>query len=122
MLEQLVFNDLFFHTVTIIAAIVVIFVQTVNKVVTINKAWVKQVISWVFAIALTIGFYFGKFLYFSTVESGSSYSIFMIVFCGLFTGLVSNGIYDIPAIKAFLDKIFNMPKFDENGNYIEKKK
>lgn len=122
MLGQLIFNDLFFYTVTIIAAVVVFLVQTVNKVVLVKQAWVKQLISWLFSLGLTVAFYFAGLLYFSTIEVGSQMSITMLIFCGIFTGLVSNGIYDIPAIKAFLDMIFKMPKFDEDGNYIEKKK
>lgn len=119
MLGELIFNDLFFYTVSILALIVPFLVQSVNKAIVIKENWVKQLISWVLAIALTLGFYFGKLLYFAE-NNGDQHSIWMVVFCGLFVGLISNGIYDIPAIKAFLDKIFNMPKFDKDGNLITK--
>lgn len=120
-MEMSIFNDLFFYTVAMISGIVLFLVQLVNSKIVITKGWVKWTISWSLSLALTLAAYFCKVLYFATPEFAKGFDIAALLTCIVSVGLVANGIYDIPVIKQFLNKILSVPKFDENGNIIEKK-
>lgn len=78
------------------------------KLFGITTNWVKQVISWVVAIALAFLAYAIGMLP-AMAEPAWLY----VLIQGVCIGLVSNGIYDIPAIKKLYERIFHLRKRDE---------
>ena len=67
----------------------------------ITKGIWPQIVAWVIGSLLSIGAYYLQIIQFGEpVWLG-------VVMLAIVVGLSSNGIYDIPTIKAFVDKWFN---------------
>lgn len=80
---------------TAIVAFTTVITQIINEKLNPNGVW-KQVVSWVVAIALTVGTYFlGTYEY-----AGSPW--ISVPLTGLVVGLVSNGVYDIPTFQGWI--------------------
>ena len=69
----------------------------------VNGFW-PQLVSWITGSVLSVGAWF-----FELVAVGEPTWVAVIVLCGV-VGLSSNGIYDIPTIKNFIDKRFTSKK------------
>lgn len=101
------FTENFWATASVLAAMSTALAGVVNGILNPNGTW-KQVIAWVISILLTIGGYFGGII---TVAEPAWLSL---VLTGLVVGLVSNGLYDIPSIKAWIASWFTL------GNVINR--
>lgn len=89
------FNENFWATATILASMSTSLTGVVNHLLNPNRIW-KQVIAWLISIALTIG---GYFLNVITVADPIWLTLTLT---GVFVGLASNGIYEIPVIKKWV--------------------
>lgn len=66
----------------------------------IEKAWLKQLLSWVFGAGFSVGAWALKLLTFGN-------PVWVGVVClAVVVGLASNGFYDIPTIKNFINSWF----------------
>ena len=92
------FTENFWATVTVLVGLVMTITNAINNRFTINRTW-KQVVSWAVSIILTVGTYF---LGLTTVGNPTWLSL---ILTGLAVGLVSNGVYDIEAIKELVKKL-----------------
>jgi len=86
-------------TVALLTAFLATFV---NGLLKITKNFPKQLIAWLVAIVLVVGSDILNFGY------AKDLPILIAVLNGLGAGLVSNGVFDIPVIKAILDAIGNL--------------
>ena len=72
----------------------------INQGLKIEKAWLKQLISWVLGSGLSVGAWALKVLTFGTPAWLGIVCLCVVV------GLASNGFYDIPTIKNFINSWF----------------
>lgn len=93
------FTENFWATAAALGTVATMIAGAVNEKLNPNSIW-KQVIAWVISVGLTVG---GYFLGFVTVAEPSWLTL---TATGIVVGLVSNGVYDIPAMKAFIKKVF----------------
>ena len=94
------FTENFWATAASLGTVATMISGLINGWLNPNKVW-RQVIAWVVSIALTVG---GYFLNLVVVADPVWLTL---TATGLIVGLVSNGIYDIPVIEAFIAKIFH---------------
>lgn len=95
-----------FSTLGGLAALTVVITGFINKTFKVEKDWVKQLISWLVPVVVSVvGFalQLGLFAAFGplTLWTGWVYSILT----GLGVGLISNGLYDINGVQSLLDLI-----------------
>lgn len=100
------FSENFWATCTLIGTLTITCTGFITSKFVIKGFW-KQLISWFISIALTIGTY-----YIGIVEMKDPIWLSMIL-TGLVVGLASNGIYEIPVMKNFIKKLFNIVKDKE---------
>lgn len=93
------FNENFWATAASVGVVSTMISGLIIGKINPNYIW-RQVISWVVAIGLTVGCYFLKLI--QVAEP----TWLTLTATGLIVGLTSNGIYDIPAMKTFIAKIF----------------
>lgn len=93
------FTENFWATAAALGAIGTMISGAINGKLNPNKIW-RQVISWVIGVGLTVGAYFLGFI------NVADPAWLTVTATGIIVGLVSNGEYDIPAIKEFIKKIF----------------
>lgn len=77
-----------------------------NGLLKVTKSFVKQLVAWLVAIILVVGSDLLNFGY------AAEFPILLAVINGFGAGLASNGVFDIPVVKAVLDTIekwFNPP-------------
>lgn len=100
------FNDNFW---CYIAPILIMLTTTassfINQKLKIKKGWLKQVISWLVGSVISILAWAVKI-----VQFGEPAILGIICLC-IIIGLSSNGFYDIPIIRNWLNKFF--PKIEE---------
>lgn len=90
-----------------VAAMATFLGALLNGLLKVTKTFVKQLVVWLVAIAtLVIA---------NLVNMGyaAEFTIWQSLLHGLGAGLVANGIFDIPVVKAimeFIEKLFNKPK------------
>ena len=94
-----IFSEAFWYIATILMAVTVAVSGLFNKLFKASGIW-KQVISWVVGAALSVAAYF-----LGLIQMGDPQWLGVVMLC-IVVGLSSNGIYDIPTIKAFINKIF----------------
>ena len=92
------FSDNFWATCTMLSSITVVITGYINTLLKTNSIW-KQVVSWITSIVLTICGYFAGIVFLNEPVW------LTIIFTGIIVGLSSNGIYDIPKIKSFINNI-----------------
>ena len=100
-----------FATFGSIAAMNVFIVELIVKTFKIEKSWLKQLVSWVIPIAVSIvGFVLnlGMFAQFGGLAEWQGWVYTVLV--GLGMGLTSNGIFDIELVKSLLNAIHNLFK------------
>lgn len=90
------FNENLWLAVYLVAMLTVPITSALNIKLNVETKW-KQIVSWITSFVLT------GILYFTNVFSdlGSWYIVIPVV--GLISGLSSNGIYDIPTIKKYVN-------------------
>lgn len=95
------FADNFWAAAAVLAGIVTPLAGAINERFNIKKFW-KQVIAWVLSIIVTVGAYFAKAV--NVIDP----VYVTLPLLGIVVGLVSNGLYDIPTIKAWIKKLFGI--------------
>ena len=75
-------------------------VELINQGFKVKPAWAKQLISWVMGSGLSVGAWALKVITF-----GNPVWLGVVCLC-VVVGLASNGVYDIPTIKNFVDSWF----------------
>jgi hypothetical protein len=93
------FTENFWATAALLGSMSTAIAGAINGKLNPNAIW-RQVIAWAVAIVLTVGTYF-----LGLIQLANPVWLTMIA-TGLIVGLVSNGVYDIPFIKGFIQRIF----------------
>ena len=93
-----IFSEAFWYIAPILMTVTVAVSGLLNKLFKATAVW-KQIISWLVGAALSVGAYF-----LGLIEMGDPQWLGVVMLC-IVVGLSSNGIYDIPAIRAFINKI-----------------
>ena len=102
--SQMLFTTDFWYMASSLSAVTVFIAGLINgKFNIVNGIW-PQLVSWITGSVLSVGAWF-----FGLVAVGEPTWVAVIVLCGG-VGLSSNGIYDIPTIKNFIDKRFSSKK------------
>ena len=102
--SQMLFTTDFWYMASSLSAVTVFIAGLINgKFNIVNGIW-PQLVSWITGSVLSVGAWF-----FGLVAVGEPTWVAVIVLCGV-VGLSSNGIYDIPTIKNFIDKVFASKK------------
>lgn len=96
----------YFSTLGGVSALNVVVTEMINSAFGIKAGWLKQLISWVCPMLLSIlGFVFGFGIFgaYGTISSVSGW--IYTVLTGLGLGLASNGIYDIEWVQNIIKNI-----------------
>lgn len=96
-----IFSEAFWYIAPILASITVALAGVINGLFKISKGIWPQVVAWVIGAILSVGAYFLK-----VIEMGDPQWLGVIAL-SVVVGLSSNGIYDIPTIKAIVNSWFN---------------
>jgi len=91
--------NLYMGSMAGVAAVTTFLAALLNGLMKVEKKFVKQLVAWFIAILLLVVtdlFNFGF---------AAEFSILKAVLYGVGTGLVANGIFDIPVVKAILDAV-----------------
>ena len=95
-----IFSTSFWYIAPILVALTTSLAGVINQGFKIEKAWLKQLISWVIGSGLSVGAWALNLLSFGT-------PVWLGVVClCVVVGLASNGFYDIPTIKNFVNSWF----------------
>ena len=97
---KLLFTTEFWYMAPSISAVTVFIAGLINGKFNITNGIWPQVVAWATAAILSVASW-----YFGLVPVGTPTWLAVIVLC-VVTGLSSNGIYDIPTIKNFIEKLF----------------
>ena len=95
-----IFSMEFWWIAPILVALTTGLSGVINQGLKIEKAWLKQLISWVIGSGLSVGAWALNLLSF-----GNPIWLGVVCLC-VVVGLASNGFYDIPTIKNFVDSWF----------------
>lgn len=95
-----IFSESFWYMAPILASITVTLTGAINGKFNISNGIWPQVVSWLVGSLLSVGAWFLNF-----VQVGEPTWLSVVMLCAV-VGLSSNGIYDIPVIKEFINKIF----------------
>jgi hypothetical protein len=98
-----IFSESFWYVAPIIVSITMALTQAINTKFNI-QGWYQQLVSWIVAAALAAGAWGLNF-----VSLGTPTWLSLIAFMAV-CGLSSNGVYDVPAIKALIEKWFSIGK------------
>jgi len=93
------FTENFWATAALLGTMATTIAGAINGKLNPNAVW-RQVIAWVVSVGLTVGGYF-----LGLIQLADPVWLTMVA-TGLIVGLVSNGVYDIPAIKSLIQRIF----------------
>lgn len=95
-----IFSESFWWVAPILASLTVALSGVINNLFKITKAIWRQVVAWVVGSALSVAAWALQLIVF-----GDPVWLSIVCLC-VVVGLSSNGIYDIPAIKNFVDNMF----------------
>ena len=96
----------YFSTLGGVSALNVVVTEMINSAFGIKAGWLKQLISWVCPMLLSVlGFVFGFGIFgaYGTISSVSGW--IYTVLAGLGLGLASNGIYDIELVQNIIKNV-----------------
>lgn len=102
--SQMLFTTDFWYMASSLSAVTVFIAGLINSKFNIVNGFWPQLVAWITGSVLSVGAWF-----FELVAVGEPTWVAVIVLCGV-VGLSSNGIYDIPTIKNFIDKRFTSKK------------
>jgi hypothetical protein len=95
-----IFSESFWYVAPLLMSITVFLAGLINQGFKVKPAWAKQLISWVIGAGTAVGAWALKMIEFSDpVWLG-------VVALAVVVGLSSNGIYDIPTIKNWINNWF----------------
>lgn len=95
-----IFSESFWYIAPMLMTVTVALSGLINQACKINKAWVKQLISWIIGGGLSVGAWALKMITFGNPVWLGVVSLAIVV------GLSSNGLYDIPTIKNWINSWF----------------
>lgn len=95
-----IFSESFWYVAPILVAMTTGIAGLINQGFKVQKAWVKQLISWVLGAGLSVGAWALKVIAF-----GNPVWLGIVCLC-VVVGLASNGFYDIPTIKNWINSWF----------------
>lgn len=95
-----IFSMEFWWIAPILVALTTALTGVINQGFKIKQPWLKQLISWVIGAGFSVGAWALKLLAF-----GNPVWLGVVALC-VVVGLASNGVYDIPTIKNFIDSWF----------------
>lgn len=95
-----IFSMEFWWIAPILVALTTALTGVINQGFKIKQPWLKQLISWVIGAGFSVGAWALKLLTF-----GNPVWLGVVALC-VVVGLASNGVYDIPTIKNFIDSWF----------------
>ena len=95
-----IFSESFWYIAPILVSMTVGLSGLINQGFKIEKGWLKQLISWVIGAALSVGAWGIKVITF-----GNPVWLSVVALC-IVVGLSSNGLYDIPTIKNWINSWF----------------
>ena len=95
-----IFSESFWYVAPILVAMTTGIAGLINQGFNIQKAWAKQLISWVLGAGLSVGAWALKVIAF-----GNPVWLGIVCLC-VGVGLASNGFYDIPTIKNWINSWF----------------
>lgn len=96
-----IFSENFWWIAPILMSLTVAITGVINGAFKIVKGMWPQIVSWVVGSAVSVGAWALKL-----IEFGDPVWLGVVALC-VVVGLSSNGVYDIPTIKAFVDRWFN---------------
>ena len=96
---QTLFTTDFWYMAPTLSAITVFITGLINGKFNITEGIWPQIVSWIVGSVLSVAAWF-----FQLVLVGQPTWLAVVVLC-VVVGLSSNGFYDIPTIKAFIDKL-----------------
>jgi hypothetical protein len=99
-----IFSESFWYMAPILMSLTVSITGVINGKFNITTGIWPQIVSWVVGALLSAGAWFFNF-----VSLGEPTWLSLIALMAV-VGLSSNGVYDIPAIKKFIDSWFNREK------------
>ena len=102
--SQMLFTTDFWYMASSLSAVTVFIAGLINSKFNIVNGFWPQLVAWITGSVLSVAAWF-----FGLVAVGEPTWVAVIVLCGV-VGLSSNGIYDIPTIKNFVDKLFASKK------------
>lgn len=103
-----IFTESFWYVAPILVSLTVAVTGLINGAFTITKGMWPQVVSWLVGALLSAGA-----AYLKLIEFGDP--VWLGIVClAVVVGLSSNGVYDIPTIKAFVDKWFDRGIIKDN--------
>ena len=95
-----IFSEAFWYIAPLLMALTVAIAGVINGAFKITKGMRPQVVAWVVGALLSVAAWALKL-----IEFGDPIWL-GVVMLAIVVGLSSNGVYDIPTIKAFVDKWF----------------
>ena len=95
-----IFSENFWWIAPILVTMTVAIAGVINGAIKGIKGFWQQVVAWVIGAGLSVGAWGIK-----AIEFGDPVWLGVVCLC-IVVGLASNGVYDIPAIKAFVDSWF----------------
>ena len=95
-----IFSMEFWWIAPILVALTTALTGAINQGFKIKQPWLKQLISWVIGAGFSVGAWALKLLTF-----GNPIWLGVVALC-VVVALASNGVYDIPTIKNFIDSWF----------------
>ena len=95
-----IFSTSFWYIAPILVALTTSLTGVINQGLKVKPTWLKQLISWVIGSGLSVGAWALNLLSF-----GNPIWLGVVCLC-VVVGLASNGFYDIPTIKNFVDSWF----------------
>jgi len=98
---QTLFTTDFWYMAPTLSAVTVFIAGLINGKFNITEGIWPQVVAWVTGSVLSVGAWI-----LGAINVGQPVWLAVVMLC-VVVGLSSNGIYDIPTIKAFIDKLFS---------------
>lgn len=96
-----IFSESFWYVAPILMTITTALAGVVNNLLKVTKPIWRQVIAWIIGSGLSVATYF-----LGLITMGDPKWLGVVMLC-IVVGLSSNGIYDIPAIKKWINNWFN---------------
>lgn len=99
-----IFSESFWYIAPILVSLTTALAGLINQGCKVKQPWLKQLISWIIGVGLSVGAWALKLITFGN-------PMWLGIVClAIVVGLSSNGIYDIPTIKNWINTWFNKSK------------
>lgn len=109
-----IFSESFWYIAPMLMALTVALAGVINGAFKITKGMWPQIVAWAVGSALSVCAWALKI-----IEFGQPVWLGVVMLC-VVVGLSSNGVYDIPTIKAFVDKWFERGELKDLRKPLEK--